>query len=168
MRQRKDDILTLIRRATSAVSEDGDSERCGYSCFFCAFSPIPSREKLLVNSQPKTYGSSSSKRVWGAETDATRALDNQGLLDQQKMLMKEQENNLDSFLAIIKRQKAIAQVISDELVAQKHLLDDLESAVDNSNNRIKRSTEYVMKIDNKAKMGGACRNIRCPCSNFDL
>ena len=111
----------------------------------------------LVSAQASTYGT--NKRVWGAaaaslETDATRALDNQGLLETQREMMRKQEDSLESFLVLIQRQKQISIAIGEELNQQKLLLDDLESAIDTTNSRMGQVSSKIGRVSNSAKIGG--------------
>lgn len=87
-------------------------------------------------------------RVLGAplpETDKTRELDNQGVLQLQKQEMKTQDDQVDQLTAIIRRQKEMGMQIHDEVERQIEMLDVLdedatrvEAKVRVANNRIKK------------------------------
>ncbi|KAL9629128.1 MAG: hypothetical protein Q9204_005453 [Flavoplaca sp. TL-2023a] len=69
-------------------------------------------------------------RVLGKETDRTRALDNQGVLQLQQQLMREQDEDVDVLAQAVARQKKIGMEIQEELIVQKDLLGLLDEDVD--------------------------------------
>ncbi|KIJ45510.1 hypothetical protein M422DRAFT_250826 [Sphaerobolus stellatus SS14] len=74
-----------------------------------------------------------ARRVFGAppqETDVTRPLDDQGLLQLQKNQVVQQDDQLEQLTAILRRQKQLGIAISDEINEQNELLDGLTRDVD--------------------------------------
>jgi hypothetical protein len=63
-----------------------------------------------------------SGRVLGKETERTRELDNQGVLQLQKQTMQDQDQNVDELLKIIIRQRELGQAIHEELEVHNDLL----------------------------------------------
>ena len=69
------------------------------------------------------------RRVLGAplpETERTRELDNQGVLQLQKQFLHEQDQDLESLLKTIVRQRDIGHAIGQELEEQVQMLDTLD------------------------------------------
>lgn len=93
-------------------------------------------------------GGRPSGRVLGAplpETDKTRELDNQGVLQLQKKEMENQDLAVDQLTTIIRRQKEMGLQIYDEVERQTEMLDKLDedagrvqAKVKVANNRIKK------------------------------
>lgn len=69
-------------------------------------------------------------RVLGKETDKTRALDNQGVLQLQKQVMQDQDLNLEELRKIVTRQRELGVAINEELEIQSELLDLADEDVD--------------------------------------
>lgn len=61
-------------------------------------------------------------RVLGKETERTRELDNQGVLQLQKQTMQDQDQSVDELLKIIIRQRELGQAIHEELEVHNDLL----------------------------------------------
>ncbi|KAJ5163664.1 uncharacterized protein N7500_005494 [Penicillium coprophilum] len=82
-------------------------------------------------------------RVLGKETERTRELDNEGVLQLQKQMMQSQDDNVDELRKIILRQKELGTQINEELEVQNDLLrladeeaDILKSKIDIGRKRI--------------------------------
>ncbi|KAI9018990.1 hypothetical protein DFJ74DRAFT_634358 [Hyaloraphidium curvatum] len=80
------------------------------------------------------------------ETDETRQLDNGGLVQLQKQQMEAQDGALDQLTDVVRRQKQIAGLISDELDHQNELLDELDAGVDRTGDRMKRAGKQLDKV----------------------
>lgn len=61
-------------------------------------------------------------RVLGKETERTRELDNDGVLQLQRQMMQSQDQNVDELMKIIIRQKELGTQINEELEVQNDLL----------------------------------------------
>ncbi|KAL8992142.1 MAG: hypothetical protein Q9169_007337 [Polycauliona sp. 2 TL-2023] len=85
-------------------------------------------------------------RVLGKESDRTRALDNQGVLQLQQQLMKEQDEDVDVLAAAVARQKKIGIEIQEELVLQKDLLGLLDEDVDRVQGKMDVARKRIGKI----------------------
>ncbi|KAG1755220.1 PX domain-containing protein [Suillus paluster] len=89
--------------------------------------PESDRAALLSSSKPIT-------RVFGAkkpqETEMTRPLDDQGLVQLQKTQMEQQESQLAALTPILQRQRHLGEAISAELAVHNELLDELNNDVD--------------------------------------
>lgn len=111
---------------------------------FAGHSPQPQLQQTSSSQGPAV----SSRRVFGAprETERTKGLDNQGVLQLQQTIMKEQDDTMDDFLHQVKRTKVLAEQINEELVSQIELLDGLEDDVDRVQGKIKRAQRRADKL----------------------
>jgi regulator of vacuolar morphogenesis len=69
-------------------------------------------------------------RVLGKETDQTRELDNEGVMQFQKQIMQNQDQSAEELLKILSRQKQLGVAINEELQIQKELLNQVDEDVD--------------------------------------
>ncbi|KAI5286855.1 hypothetical protein KEM54_006452 [Ascosphaera aggregata] len=72
---------------------------------------------------------SKSRRVLGKETDQTRELDNEGVLQLQKRTMQEQDLGVEELRKIIARQKELGIAINNELDIQNEMLNIVDDDV---------------------------------------
>jgi regulator of vacuolar morphogenesis len=90
-----------------------------------------------------------SSWVFGAppETERTKGLDNQGVLQLQTQIMQEQDDQMDEFLKQVRRTRGIAELeIHEELGQQVELLGGLEEDVDRVGDKQKRATKQADKL----------------------
>ena len=85
-------------------------------------------------------------RVLGKETAKTRALDNQGVLQLQKQMMAEQDEDVDVLAAAVRRQKELGIQIQEELEVQKDLLVLLDEDVSRVQGKMDVARKRVQKI----------------------
>lgn len=78
-------------------------------------------KQSLIGSGPS--GKTKPGRVLGKETDQTRELDNQGVLQLQKQIMQDQDLNVDELRKIVARQKELGTAINEELQVQNEMLN---------------------------------------------
>lgn len=102
------------------------------------------RSALLSSSKTPT-------RVLGAagigkETAETRPLDNAGLLSLQQEYVAEQDSKLDSLTAALRRQRALGEMINQELAVHEELLDDLEGKTDRVQGRLKDADKQMRRL----------------------
>jgi len=92
-----------------------------------AIAPESDRAALLSLSKPVT-------RVFGAkkpqETEVTRPLDDQGLVQLQNTQLEQQDSQLASLTHILQRQRHLGEAIGAELAVHNELLDELNNDVD--------------------------------------
>jgi len=105
--------------------------------------PSDQNKELFVKADPSKKG-----RVWGApqETEQTRLLDNQGLLQYQTTIVNEQDRHIEDLSHIVSKQKAVAIAISNELDDQKVLLDDLDNKIDKSDSKLKKTGRRLFDV----------------------
>ncbi|KAJ0358821.1 hypothetical protein COL922a_014594 [Colletotrichum nupharicola] len=82
-----------------------------------------------------------SGRVLGKETDKTRELDNQGVLQLQQDTIREQELSAGELLKIVRRQKELGIRINEELEIQNEML----RMVDEDTTRVEQKMDIAKK-----------------------
>lgn len=88
-------------------------------------------------------------RVLGApikETDKTRELDNEGVLQLQKQIMADQDLDVEELGKVIRRQKEMGLAIHDELELQKNMLDLVDGDADRLKGKIGVASKRVKKL----------------------
>jgi len=96
-------------------------------------------------------------RAWGQkpeETEVTRNLTNEQLLEHQKTTMQMQDSYLDSLGQSVARQKEIAITIDGELDVHAKLLDDLDTKTEKTRLGIEGNTKRIGKISEQSKVCG--------------
>ena len=102
------------------------------------------RSALMAGSS-NSY-SARSNRVFGKETEETKHLDDYGVLNLQKSMMKKQDEDLDQLSMLIQKQKHIGVSISEELDVQNRMLDDLMNQVDLTEGKVASSHRKLKKL----------------------
>ncbi|BDD59936.1 hypothetical protein MPDQ_000750 [Monascus purpureus] len=90
--------------------------------------------------------STRSGRVLGKETERTRELDNQGLVQLQKQTMQEQDQNVEQLGKIVSRQKELAIQINAELEVQNELLRLTDEDADKLGRKMDIAKRRIGKI----------------------
>ena len=99
-------------------------------------------------------GATSSKpfsRVFGApqppkETEQTRPLDNQGLLQLQQVSMEQQDTQLEQLTAILQRQKQLGIAINNELAQHMEILEGLSDDVDRVEGKLTAAKKQLNRL----------------------
>lgn len=95
-------------------------------------------------------GGRPSGRVLGGpakETDRTRELDNQGVLQLQKQVMADQEQDVLEIGKAVSRMKEMGIMINEELVVQNQMLDLMDQDVDRVEGKIGVAKKRIDKIN---------------------
>ncbi|KAL3419380.1 PX domain-containing protein [Phlyctema vagabunda] len=90
-----------------------------------------------------------SGRVLGApvpETDKTRELDNNGVLQLQKQMMQDQDLDVEELAKIVRRQKEMGLAIHGELELQNEMLTRVDEDVDRVKGKIDIAKKRIGKI----------------------
>lgn len=87
-----------------------------------------------------------SGRVLGRETDRTRALGNQGVLQLQKQMMEEQDEDVMVLAKAVTRQKELGIAIQEELAIQNEMLGMLDEDVTRVQGKIDVAKKRISKI----------------------
>jgi regulator of vacuolar morphogenesis len=114
----------------------------------------PSTSSAAVTAEQKAglfKGASkpSSRRVLGGpapETERTRELDNQGVLQLQQQIMAEQDEDLVDLTKVVARMRQMGVAINEEIVVQNAMLGLLEEDVERVDGKIRIAKKRVDKI----------------------
>ncbi|KAI5867896.1 Phox-like protein [Durotheca rogersii] len=91
--------------------------------------PSAADKAALIGNGARTRGG----RVLGAplpETERTRELDNQGVVQLQRQMMKEQDADVDELTRLVRRQRQMAEAIHREVEEQTEMLDHVNAQAD--------------------------------------
>ncbi|KAF2708745.1 hypothetical protein K504DRAFT_288156 [Pleomassaria siparia CBS 279.74] len=94
-------------------------------------------------------GPTSGRRVLGApakETERTRELDNDGVLQLQKQIMQEQDQDVVDLTRVVRRMKEMGVAINQEVVEQNAMLGLLGDDVDRVDGKIRIAKKRITKI----------------------
>ncbi|GJE93124.1 syntaxin [Phanerochaete sordida] len=111
------------------------------------------RDALLSHpARPSSAGFSRPvTRVFGGggkpkETDQTRPLDNQGLVQLQSTQMDQQDAQLAQLSSILQRQKHLGLAINHEIREQNEMLDDLTNEVDHVGGKLTSAKKQMNRL----------------------
>ena len=82
----------------------------------------------------------------GKETDRTRALDNQGVVQLQKQLMQDQDQDVEVLAQAVRKQHELGIQIQEELEVQKDMLTLVGEDVDRVEGKLGVARKRVGKI----------------------
>ncbi|GME82971.1 unnamed protein product [Ambrosiozyma monospora] len=103
-----------------------------------------SRKELFLSGS-----ASEGRRVLGKpkETSFTRQFDNKQLMhQQQQVLMKRQDQDLESLRGVIQRQRAIGTAINEELAIQNDMLGGLNDQIDQSQVKMNHAKQKINRL----------------------
>ncbi|KAF1985262.1 hypothetical protein K402DRAFT_394958 [Aulographum hederae CBS 113979] len=102
-------------------------------------------------SAPKLYQSGGGRRVLGGpppkETEKTRELDNQGIVQLQKQIMETQDLDVEDLTKAVRRMKEMGIMINEELEEQSTLLNLVDEDVDRLGGKIDVAKKRIRKIN---------------------
>jgi regulator of vacuolar morphogenesis len=126
--RRRKDLLINARKEKDGL-EDLLHAMATKSRLDQAVASIQDKEALLNTGNVTADGTGSGRRtparagrVLGKETEQTRELDNDGVLQLQRQMMQSQDQNVDELMKIIIRQRELGTQINEELEVQNDLL----------------------------------------------
>ncbi|KAL3436474.1 hypothetical protein BDV09DRAFT_184183 [Aspergillus tetrazonus] len=123
--RRRKDLLINARKERDGL-EDLLNAMAAKSRVDNAVASIKDKEALIGVADGAGGGSSRkparSGRVLGKETERTRELDNQGVLQLQREMMQQQDMSMEELLKIVRRQKELGIQINEELEVQNEML----------------------------------------------
>ncbi|EEH09075.1 V-SNARE [Histoplasma capsulatum G186AR] len=105
-----------------------------------AVASVQDKEALVGASKPRPG------RVLGKETDQTRELDNQGVLQLQKQIMENQDVSLEDLRKVLARQMELGVAINSELEIQNEMLQMVDEDADRVNRKVEIGKKRVGKI----------------------
>ncbi|RMJ23084.1 hypothetical protein PHISP_06035, partial [Aspergillus sp. HF37] len=106
-----------------------------------AVASIHDKEALVGGGKNGKASGARSGRVLGKETERTRELDNQGVLQLQRQTMEDQDVSVDELRKIVARQQELGIAINTELEVQSDLL----KLTDEDTDRLQRKVDVGKK-----------------------
>ncbi|EFQ97460.1 V-SNARE [Nannizzia gypsea CBS 118893] len=140
--RRRKDLLTSARKEKDAL-EDLLNSMAAKNKLDSAVASIPDKQALLgIDAVTGTRKAAvKGGRVLGKETNRTRELDNEGVLQLQKQIIGEQDVGVEEIRKIIARQKELGIAINNELELQLELLN----VVDEDAGKLKSKIDIAQK-----------------------
>ncbi|BCS29186.1 Qc-SNARE protein [Aspergillus puulaauensis] len=120
VRRRKD--LFINARKEKDGLEDLLNAMAAKSRVDNAVASIKDKEALVGSASAAGRKPARSGRVLGKETERTRELDNQGVLQLQRDIMQDQDMSVGELMKIVQRQKELGIQINEELEVQNEML----------------------------------------------
>ena len=107
------------------------------------------KKGLFAGGQMAQRQSGRAGRVLGGpakETERTRELDNEGVLQLQQQIVAEQDQDLVDLTAVVRRMRDMGVQINEELVYQNAMLDQFEGDVERVDGKMKIAKKRIAKI----------------------
>lgn len=111
-----------------------------------AVASIKDKEALVGPGKNGKPSGARSGRVLGKETERTRELDNEGVLQLQKQIMQDQDVNVEELRKIVARQHELGIAINNELEIQSELLKLTDEDADRLQAKVEVGKKRVGKI----------------------
>ncbi|KAL4781502.1 putative SNARE complex subunit [Aspergillus varians] len=119
--RRRKDLLINARKEKEGL-EDLLNAMAAKSRVDNAVASIKDKEALVGGAGAAGRKPAKSGRVLGKETERTRELDNQGVLQLQRDTMQDQDMSVEELMKIVRRQKELGIQINEELEVQNEML----------------------------------------------
>ena len=115
---------------------------------------VTSHSDELSDTKPSARGGWQSKRIFGnsshtpppQETETTRTMNNQEILQMQTSMMASQDQHVTSLCQTVRRQREIGLNIGQELEIHNQLLDDLSQDIDRTGNKLNTAKRQINRI----------------------
>ncbi|KAF7718433.1 Uncharacterized protein PECH_005914 [Penicillium ucsense] len=147
--RRRKDLLINARKERDGL-EDLLHAMAAKSRLDNAVASIEDKEALLKASNMDAAGgrrnATRSGRVLGKETERTRELDNEGVLQLQQQTMRDQDQDVQELLKIIIRQRELGNAIHEELEVQNEMLKLADEDTDRLNAKLDIAKKRIGKI----------------------
>lgn len=144
--RRRRDLLAAAREERDGLDKLSASLASSASG---AQGPAAAGDRAALLSGAGTGSSRHGGRVLGAplpETEATRELDNEGVLMLQRQLMKDQDQDVEALAKIIRRQKEMGLAIKDEVDRQIEYMDRMNEDVDRLDSKLGVAKERTKRL----------------------
>lgn len=135
-------MVTVARQSTRGGDAPGGPAAA-------SLAPASDREALMGGNNTNTF--TRFTRVFGAaaepqETEATRPLDDHGLLGLQQLQIQQQDDQLSQLTTILQRQRFLGEAIGHEIATSNEMLDDLSNEVDRVGGKLSTTNRQLNKI----------------------
>ncbi|ORZ00517.1 Phox homologous domain-containing protein [Syncephalastrum racemosum] len=152
LKEERDTLMTLVlsakqqqeqlfqRQETEAHVSDADEKKKQDQA---SLLPHQKRQNSTIGTG-RAFGAAAKQRA--QETQVTRGLDNDGLLQYQQQTMQEQDKQVEQFSTLLARQKQLGIAIGDELEVQNQILDELDHDVGRTAMKLKFANKKLATI----------------------
>lgn len=150
--RRRRDMISGLRKERDGLESLLNSMAVKAAISGSGSSSTPSTSSAAVTQEQKAGlfkgAKPSGRRVLGApqETERTRELDNEGVLQMQKQIIQEQDEDLVDLTTVVRRMKEMGVAINTEIVEQNAMLGLLEEDVERVDGKIKIAKKRIAKI----------------------
>lgn len=144
--RQEQDLLYNDKPATAPVRRESEKS-LDYGFPKYQISHLPPRRATI--GPGRAFGAAAAaqqKMTRAKETEVTRVLDNEGLLQYQKQIMEDQDKQVEQFSALLARQKQLGLAIGDELELQNQILDELDGDVNRTAVKLKFASKKLATI----------------------
>ncbi|KAE8843014.1 hypothetical protein HRS9139_02311 [Pyrenophora teres f. teres] len=158
--RRRRDMISGLRKERDGLESVLNSMAVKAAISGSGSSATPSTSSAAVTESQKAglfKGAASAKpsgrRILGApaqETDRTRELDNDGVLQLQQQIIREQDEDLVDLATVVRRMKEMGVQINTELVEQNALMGLFEEDVERVDGKIKIAKKRIDKISSSS------------------
>ncbi|KAL4799829.1 hypothetical protein BDV19DRAFT_376223 [Aspergillus venezuelensis] len=145
--RRRKDLLINARKERDGL-EDLLNAMAAKSRVDNAVASIKDKEALMNGNGSGSGGRKPARsgRVLGKETERTRELDNQGVVQLQRDMMQEQDLSVEELMKIVRRQKELGIQINEELEVQNEMLRMVDEDVTRLDGKIQVGKKRIGKI----------------------
>ncbi|KAJ5933405.1 hypothetical protein N7454_005734 [Penicillium verhagenii] len=150
--RRRKDLLINARKEKEGL-EDLSHAMATKSKLDHAVASIQDKEALLSAGNGDSTGNNGGRRtpaksgrVLGKETERTRELDNEGVLQLQKQMMQNQDASVEELMKIVIRQRELGTAIHEELNVQNELLKLADEDTDRLKSKLDIGKKRIGKI----------------------
>ena len=149
--QRRTDMVARLQddceklgKVVSVARQTSMMKASGSTAVGAPKTPLETDREALMGSA----ASKPARRVFGApqETEATRPLDNVGLLTMQQTQIHQQDDQLSQLTTILQRQRHLGEAIGSEISMQIEMLDDLSNEVDRVGGKLNTTNKQLNKV----------------------
>lgn len=151
--RRRRDMISGLRKERDGLESVLNSMAVKAAISGSGGSSTPSTSSAAVTAEQKAglfkgANKPSGRRVLGApqETDKTRELDNDGVLQLQKQIIADQDEDLVDLAVVTRRMREMGVQINQELVEQNAMLGLLDEDVERVDGKIKIAKKRIAKI----------------------
>jgi regulator of vacuolar morphogenesis len=150
--RRRRDIISGLRKEKDSLEGVLNSMAVKAAMSGSGSSTTPSTSSAAVTQEQKAGlfkgAKPSGRRVLGApqETERTRELDNEGVLQMQQQIIQEQDEDLVDLTVVVRRMKEMGVAINTEIVEQNAMLGMLGENVERVDGKIKIAKKRIAKI----------------------
>lgn len=150
--RRRKDMISGLRKEKDGLESVLNSMAVKAAISGSGSSSTPSTSSAAVTQEQKAGlfkgAKPSGRRVLGApqETERTRELDNEGVLQMQKQIIQDQDEDLVDLTTVVKRMREMGVAINTEIVEQNAILGLLEEDVERVDGKVKIAKKRIAKI----------------------